>query len=203
MVNTWQNLLRGGFACMEAPFAVHPKDARRAREMVFVAQHASASLQDICDEARRHLEQQGCNADSIARQLERVAGFYKSVKFQVKKKRAWLVRWESTEEPVQEQSIIAIFDSRKSSDFVADFVQQFYISHTCSIEEKVHYSSHSKEFPYQVEYERVRGAPWLGSMSCGHNPFITARVVEHLSLATSKDGATSLHWLPVNRPSLP
>ena len=201
MAQTWQDLLRGGFAYQTAPFAVHPLDYGRAREMVYLARHHKISIADICHEARNYLSASGCDPMWISEEIERIETFYKSIKFQIRKKTAWIVFWDEVNSKYEyPQEIVAIFRSQKSGDFVRDFVFNYYISSICSLGEKVHYSSHSKDFPYQVDLERIDGIPWGGLMHCGHNPFLVARYVKNLALLRSEDGIETVHWENPPRP---
>jgi len=185
---------------MTANFAVHPCDERRARQMALKAKLQKVSIDEILNEAKSYLSEQGCGPEFIADEIARVERFYKSLKFQSKKKSAWIVHWEYSDKPFAEDSIIAIFDSRKTGHNVADFVLQHYIAVTASLEEKVHYSSRLKDFPYQAEFTKVDSALWTGSITCGHNPFITARVVKNLTLSTNDKGKEMLLWDAIPKP---
>ena len=54
-MENWKELLRGGFADMDAPFAIKPSDERRAREMVYVCKVLKVSLKEILQEAEEYL----------------------------------------------------------------------------------------------------------------------------------------------------
>jgi|GEM_PF-2462794 len=190
----WKNLLRGGFAYMEAPFAVHPLDDRRARNMVYLSKAHKVTLKEILDEATIYLTSINQSEAAIQEQLDRVKRYYKSAKFQKKKKSAWVIYWSYSDKEFDKGHIISIMDSRKSYQYVADFVLQKYLDQESTVEEKVHYSSHLKSYPYQVEYQRVNGIPWTGSMTCGHNPFIVARIVKNLTLSYDDNCNEMIHW---------
>ncbi len=168
--------------------------------MFFLAKNEGIALQEILDEAKLFLDKQNLKTDFVNQQLERIIAFYRSIKFQRKKKCAWLIYWESSERTLSNDNIIAILDSRKSDKFVRDFILQHYISKYTSLAEKIYYSSHLKDFPYQVVFEKIQDVPWVGMMTCGHNPFIVARIVKNLTLSISDDGSEMLHWENMPKP---
>lgn len=79
MSKTWQETIGGGFAYMTAPFAVHPKDRERARDCRSLAKESGATHDEVVEEARKHLQAQGCTDEEIQRQLSRVSEFFKSI----------------------------------------------------------------------------------------------------------------------------
>lgn len=193
----WKELLRGGFADVEAPFAIKPPDQRRAREMVYVCKVLEVSLKEILQEAEVYLASKSQNKALIQEQLDRVKRYYKSVKFENRKKRAWLIRWNHSHpackgfDPlhIDPRHIISVFDSRRSRYYIADFILQHYLVHESMLEDKIYYSSRLKKYPYQVAYDGINGI-----MSCGHNPHITARIVKNLCLSYIDDDDEMIHW---------
>ncbi|NKB47270.1 MAG: hypothetical protein GKR77_05720 [Legionellales bacterium] len=120
--------------------------------------------------------------------------FYATITFQTIKRKAWLVYWSSSEKKFNQKDVIAVFDSRKSSEYISNFIFQYYIASTCSLEEKIHFSSHARDFPYQVEFEKINGTNHLYSISCGHNSTIFARMVKNLAIFKKLDGSDILNW---------
>ena len=115
----WKELLRGGFADVEAPFAIKPPDERRAREMVYVCKVLKVSLKEILQEAEEYLASKSQNKALVQEQLDSVKRYYKSVKFDKnKKKRAWLIRWHHEHPAYTEfdpnRHIISVLDPRRS-----------------------------------------------------------------------------------------
>ena len=168
----WRNYLRGGFAYMDAPFAVHALDEARARKMFFAAMRENVTIDDIKQAAQEYLEERTWNRDAIPSQIKRVERFVKSIKATKKKKSAWLIRWETMGEPLSyDDQIIAIRDGRTSSEKIKEYVEQYYISAHYSLAEKMHYSSHPKDNPYPAEYaSHPRGSRWLARITCGSTP---------------------------------
>lgn len=198
----WRHWLAGGFAFMDAPFGGHPLDDRRARKMVFAAMRDGASIDDIKEAAVAYLEERSWNPATIPSQIQRVEKYLKSFKPAKRKKSAWLLTWEYANDdrrPISDR-VIAIRDGRMSSEKIKEFVEQTYIASLYSLDEKMHYSSHAKDNPYPAVYGmHPKGGRCLAKMTCGHNPFIMARVVRDLRLYNDKEGDEALTWqeLPV------
>ena len=193
----WRKLLAGGFAGMNAAFAVHPNDAERARKMVYTALREKVTLDEIKQAAREHLTHFGASADQIQDQVKRVEKFVKSVNPATRKKSAWLITWEHAEPnpPCIMDRLIAIRDGRTSPERVKEFVEQYYISTQYTPAEKMHYASHPKDNPYPANFgTHPLGGYWLSKVDCGHNPFIIALYVKNLRLYDDGMGDTALTW---------
>lgn len=192
----WRNYLRGGFAYMDAPFAVHPLDEARARKMFFAAMRENVTIDDIKKAAQEYLEKRSWNPDAIPTQIKRVERFVKSIKPTKKKKSAWLIRWETIGEPLSyDDQIIAIRDGRISSEKIKEYVEQYYMSTHYEIAEKMHYASHQKDNPYPAEYAtHPSGGIWTARITCGDNPFICASFVKNLKAYSDDEDGMILSW---------
>ena len=184
----------GFMAIMETPFAAHPSNERRTRKMVYLSKVHKISLKEILQEAEIYWTSKGQNKALIQEQLDRTKRYYKSIEFKKNKKSAWIIYWNYAEKKFDQSHIIAIFDSRNSNRCIESFIIHHYLAHQGTLEEKVYFSSHIKEYPYKVEYEKINGVKWSGSMSCGHNPFITARIVRNLCLSYKDKDDEIIHW---------
>ncbi len=204
----WRLLLAGGFAGMDALFAVHPLDAERARKMFFAAMREGVMLDEIKQVTAEYLKNRSWNPDAIPDQIQRVERFVKSIKPARKKKSAWLVTWEyvGIEQPELSERIISIRDGRTSPEKIKDFVAQYYIAKHYSLDEKMHFSSHPKDNPYPAQFStHPWGGLWTAKICCGHNPFIYARFIKNLKLYDDGDGDSAMTWdelvVPKKRPS--
>lgn len=192
----WKRLLAGGFAFEAAGFAVHPLDEERARATVFSALHAKVSLPEILAAAREYLKRQRCLDEWIEEQVKKVERFVKSVKLAETKRKAWVITWEGSciSDRSPSDRIIAVHDSRIGAETVEKFVGMHYVASTCSLAEKVHYSSHRDDNPYPVRYLHTEGGDiWLAGMHCGHDPYIFARIVSDFRLVSTEKG-TIAQW---------
>lgn len=198
----WRALLAGGFAGMDAPFAGHPCDERRARKMYFAAMRENVTDDEIIDAAAIFLASHARNPATIPDQISRVERFIKSIRPTKRKKSAWLITWEHVGDNKSDipGGIIAIRDGRTSAERVKEFVEHHYIAVYYSVWEKAHYSSHQKDNPYPAEYHRLPdGGVWLAGITCGHNPFIYARFVKNLRIYQRGAAGTALVWDDVVR----
>ena len=75
----WERLMKGAFAGMTAPFAVHPADRERAKRSVTLAGQSGVTLEEYVSAAQRHLDTvQGWPTD-VNKQLTSVRNFADSV----------------------------------------------------------------------------------------------------------------------------
>ena len=193
----WRRRLHGGFAFMTAPFAAHPLDRERARQMYHFALRAGASAEDMLSEARDYLENTiGLHGSSAEEQLVRVRQFLSDFKLTIRKRSAWLVFWNRALSADEDDNspIVTIIDSRKRPERVADFLEQFYMASCYSLREKLHYASRPKDNPYRssINYNHEQGR--LTSITCGHNPWVEARFVKNVRLKIDEEGRHLLTW---------
>jgi hypothetical protein len=190
----WRRLLRGGFAFGTAPFAAHPLDAERAREMYFMALRAGASRQQVLDEAESYLNGEiPSNPREVRRLVKSVDRFMRGLDRASHKKAAWVVFWTGPNTPLDAESIVAILDPRKSQEKVLDFVEQTYVAASCSLTEKMRLSTSRKDNPYPAQTNLDKDHR-LVSITCGHNPWLEARFVRNLRIQRGPDGKELLTW---------
>lgn len=79
---------------------------------------------------------------------------------------------------------------RRSSTSVAHFVEQLHISKSYSLAEKLHYSVKPKDNPYPAIISNER----LATITCGHNPWVEAKMVRNISLGRDVAGHELLEW---------
>src|SRR6266704_4711334 len=90
----------------------------------------------------------------------------------------WLVTWEGTPRRVPRKRIAEVFDSRRSGEQVRRIVEALYATQTYSDAEMVRFY---RKNPYPAEPERVpTGGRYWGEITCGHNPYLRARIVKKL-----------------------
>ncbi len=71
-MEAWKKLIGGGFAWLDAPFALHPNDETRASMMIEEMQAAGVSWAEAERAIREYLVLQGVTGDKMERQMERV-----------------------------------------------------------------------------------------------------------------------------------
>ena len=100
----------------------------------------------------------------------------------------WLVTWEGTPRRLPRQRIVGVFDSHQSGEQVRRMVEALYATHTYSAVELVRFY---RKNPYPAEFDRVRGVRYHGEITCGHNPYLRARIVSSQALSSSESLRTA------------
>ncbi|MCK5601381.1 hypothetical protein KAR91_05925, partial [Candidatus Pacearchaeota archaeon] len=177
-----------------------------ALKMFHIALSQKASMPEIISEAKKHLKFYRATDDFIKEQVKRIKCFSPNpLKNKIKMSKAWLVTWEGTdvESKYLSDNIVSVFSSRTSSEKIKNFIENYYISNNYSLLEKLTYAKNRKNNPYQAEYCRINGVQWLGRMTCGHNPFLYARVVQNLTVGLGDGSDESVVWEEIEVPKNP
>lgn len=161
--------------------------------MLFMALRVRASEDEILDEARGYLAKKGVSGFAAEEQLARVAKFIRSAKLVRRKKSAWLITRRSDVNS-EGTEVVAILDSRRSVDRVREFLEQFHIATEYGLSEKLLYAARPKENPYPAKANVDRESMRVVNVSCGHNPWLDARLVRNLEVMRSGE-QTVLTWL--------
>jgi hypothetical protein len=113
----------------------------------------------------------------------------------------WLVTWEGTGSPKrQEEKIAAILSARCSPKHVAEIVELIYANNSYSISEKLGIAARTAKNQYPVVWDTVHGILWRGRMTCGHNPYLFARIVDNFRVLLDDDGDETATWTKRSRP---
>ena len=102
---------------------------------------------------------------------------------------AWLITWEGIGNFAKVRDpFIAILGNRRGSTSVKEFVEQYYLRATSSLEELAAYANRPGKIPYKARLMTCEGSPLDYAITCGNNPWIYARKVSDLVVsAPSKD----------------
>lgn len=100
-----------------------------------------------------------------------------------------------------EDQVAAILNYRTSPERVRRFVELLYASRFYSYSEKLLFAKDRKRNPYPAEFGAVNGLPWQGQVTCGHNPWLFARLVENLRVEVDEQGEEQLVWGEVAKPN--
>lgn len=115
-------------------------------------------------------------------------------------KTAWLISWEWIGDHARvDQPVVAILNSRRSGEHVRQFVEQFYCSTKFGIEEKVRVARDAKANPYPAKFVQMEGTPFHGVITCGHNPFLLARLVRNVRVFVDGEGTERLEFEKIPR----
>ena len=115
--------------------------------------------------------------------------------------RAWLVTWEwaIARAPVEDKvRIAAVLNSRLSAERVREIVEILYVNATYSLLERLGYANRKQFNPYPAQFG------WTaGEVTCGHNPWLYARIVDQIQAERDEAGGEKLTWQPPSRPRPP
>lgn len=112
-------------------------------------------------------------------------------------KTSWLVTWEWMGDHARIEKgkeIVAVFNYTWSGERVRLLVEQLYLSFGNSVWDMIKVARNKRGNPYPAEFENVNGVPWHGSIRCGHNPSLHARLVRNLHVILHDDGSQEYHW---------
>lgn len=70
IIMSWQKRLPGAFGEVDQIFAGHPSDAERAKDLMWECFKNNVPLNDVLDEARKHLTSKNAGEDHIQEQLK-------------------------------------------------------------------------------------------------------------------------------------
>ena len=119
-------------------------------------------------------------------------------------KKAWLITWDQAGgHPRQKDKIVSILSGRLSAKTVFDYVERLYVSSEYSLSDRLAYAKNRKNNPYPAQFVSINGVLWEGQITCGHNPFLFARLVKNIRVEVDSDGEEQLHWDEIPKPNLP
>ena len=114
--------------------------------------------------------------------------------------RAWLVTWEwSGSHAARQGKIVEILDPRIWPEQVRQIVELLY-HREASLSEKVAWRLRKRRHPRPAEFTRLHGAKWEGEITCGHNPWLCARLVDNLIIKTDELGRETASWTDRHSP---
>ena len=109
---------------------------------------------------------------------------------------AWLITWE--EHPpgkrlAARERVVVILDPRMSSESVKTILEALHNSTEYTLSEQAGFANRRKFDPYPAEYTPFDGTVFQGRMTCGHNPYLYARLVDKLRIVGSP-GEEEVTW---------
>ena len=102
---------------------------------------------------------------------------------------AWLITWQwSGEHARVRDPLVAILSSRKSRSSIAELVEFLYLRASGEAADLAYYANRRKllRYPAQID-QNCR-------ITCGHNPWLYARVVSNLSVEANADRTEVIRW---------
>jgi hypothetical protein len=109
---------------------------------------------------------------------------------------AWLITWESMGNHVETPNKIAvILDPRMKPDRVKTIIELLYVNEEYSLSDRISYAKSKRNNPYPAEYDAIGGVKWQGRITCGHNPWLEARLVDNLKVRLDDNGEEQIIWV--------
>ncbi len=104
-------------------------------------------------------------------------------------KSAWVITWEwANDSASKEKKVAAILNYRRSPEQVKMIVEALYNSSEYALSDQFSIAKDRKSNPYPATYGDKNGIPFQAYMSCGHNPFLLARLVKDIKLMIDCNG---------------
>lgn len=107
--------------------------------------------------------------------------------------KSWLITWEEMGEVEEVLRVAAVLNYRWSSHRILQVTEHIYVNATASPGEMLAFVRDPRTWPYRAEYMRFGGVAWMGSIMCGHNPALYARMVDKLRIEAAA-GEEHLVW---------
>ncbi len=118
-------------------------------------------------------------------------------------KKAWLITWDQAGGHLrQKDKIVSILSGRLSAKTVFDYVERLYVNSEYSLSDRLAYAKNRKDNPYPAQFVSINGVPWEGQITCGHNPFLFARLVRNTRVEVDLNGDEQLCWEDIPKPCL-
>lgn len=114
--------------------------------------------------------------------------------------KAWLVTWEWIGNHAKRKDKVAeILDPRVPAERVREIVELLY-HREASLVEKVAWRLRKRQQAYPAEFSTMEGVKWAGEITCGHNPWLRARLVDNLIIETDTHGKETASWVERHPP---
>lgn len=110
---------------------------------------------------------------------------------------AWLVTWE--EHPPRQlkaarERIVSILGPRTKAETVKAIVEALHNSAHYTLSEQAGFANRRTFDALPAEYALFDGTRYLGRITCGHNPYLYARLVDKLKI-TGHPGDEEVTWI--------
>jgi len=103
--------------------------------------------------------------------------------------KAWLITWDWIGDAAAVADIVVgVLNPRWSDKRVAEIVEFLYANATANVAELSHYAKKPSNNPYRAEIRN-------GTIHCGSNPFLYARVVSDLRIETTINNKETISWM--------
>lgn len=111
-----------------------------------------------------------------------------------KKTKAWVVTWEGTKEhSFPGNKHVTFFNKRVTETKIQKYLELIYSLAFYSLEERLRFALDPKSNPYPA-MASVNTKKRQTVITCGHNPFLQACIVDDPKIVTDENGQDPIHW---------
>lgn len=108
---------------------------------------------------------------------------------------AWLVTWEHLgDHATPQEPVAAVLSPRLSAHRVLEIVELLYANASYDPSKRIAIAKNRKENPHPARFGVLHGVPWEGEITCGHNPWLEARLVRNLRAEKNATGQERFVW---------
>lgn len=114
-------------------------------------------------------------------------------------KSAWVVTQEGTRQTIE---VIGILSARKGANSAKEYVEWLHALLHCGPAEHMDLAKYQKPSkPYEAKYMTTNtGVPVQHTITCGHNPYLVARLARDVSLVDVDGEQPILKWTNPDMP---
>lgn len=95
-----------------------------------------------------------------------------------KGKRAWVITCEQIGDHAKpDRRFVAAFSSRRSPEWIKQFVQIIHDVATLDPTEILYYMNRQRKVPYKTQDFHYKESRVMDKFTCGHNPYVFGRLV--------------------------
>lgn len=108
--------------------------------------------------------------------------------------KAWLITWEWMGNHAKpKEKVVDVLDPRLPPERVRWFVELLY-HRDALLSEKISWRLRRRLQPYPATFATLEGTQWRYDITCGHNPWLRARLVDNLVIDADADGKETATW---------
>ena len=112
--------------------------------------------------------------------------------------KAWLITWEGDHS--RESNVAMLLHPATAEGRVMDLMALLYVNEYGTLAERLIYAGERDRIhhPYRARLADRNGRDLDGHFICGENPWLYARLVEHVTVEHTETGAEILRWTEID-----
>jgi hypothetical protein len=110
---------------------------------------------------------------------------------------AWLILWDSSDKTkVPKDEVAAILNPRLREKYIAKIMELLYANAFYNYDERIGFATRKwNSCPAQFN-------GWKGEITCGHNPYLEAFIVDDLRTITDENGKEKITFKKRSKPEI-